>query len=249
LFGTGVDQRKRVGRSAVHQHQGDAILPEKLWADVEDYTGRLFVGEDEALAAALEASAKAGLPEIEVSPNQGKMLMLLACAVGARNILEIGTLGGYSAIWLARALPANGRLISLEAVRRHAEVARENIARAGLADRVEVRLGKALQSLKALEAEGEGPFDLTFIDADKANNTAYFRAALKMSRKGSIIVADNVVRYGGVLDGLSADPNVKGVRSFLDVVAAEPKVSATIMQTVGKKGHDGFALILVMDDI
>jgi predicted O-methyltransferase YrrM len=222
-------------------------VAEKLWSDVEGYISDLFVPADPALDGTLKASAAAGLPAIEVSPNQGKLLMLLARAIGARRILEIGTLGGYSTIWLARALPADGRLITLEADRRHAEVARKNIAAAGFTDRIELRLGKALDSLDALADEGAGPFDLTFIDADKPNNTAYFERALKMSRRGSLIVADNVVRYGGVLDDLSADASVRGVRSFLERVAAEPKVSATVMQTVGAKGHDGFALILVMD--
>ena len=223
-------------------------MSEKLWSDVDGYIADLFVGQDASLDAALQESAAAGLPSIEVSAPQGKLLMLLARAIGAQNILEIGTLGGYSTIWLARALPPGGRLVTLEADRRHAEVAEKNIAAAGFASQVDVRVGKAMDSLTALARERAGPFDFVFIDADKPNNTAYFERALEMSRRGALIVADNVVRYGGVLDDLSADASVKGVRSFLKRVAAEPKVSATITQTVGAKGHDGFALILVTDE-
>jgi len=217
------------------------------WAAVDRYVADLLVGPDPALDAALEASAAAGLPSIEVSPSQGKLLYLLARAQGAREILELGTLGAYSTIWLGRALPPDGRLITLEANQRYANVARANIARAGLADRVEVRIGRALETLPRLAAEGRGPFDLIFIDADKASNEQYFGWALELSRPGSLIVADNVVRFGAVV-GASDDPSVRGARGFLQLLAAEPRVSATVIQTVGEKGHDGFALALVTGD-
>ena len=205
-----------------------------------------FAGSaDLALEAALAASAAAGLPAINVSPLQGKLLHLLARAIGARNVLEIGTLGGYSTIWLARALLDGGRLISLEADARHAEVAGANIARAGLENKVEVRLGLALDLLPGLAAESREPFDFVFIDADKPNNAAYFDWALKLSRPGSIIVVDNVVRDGDVIDAVSDSPTVQGVRRFLERLAAEPRVSATTIQTVGAKGYDGFAIALV----
>ncbi len=177
--------------------------------------------------------------------NQGKLLYLLARLQGARKILEIGALGGYSAIWLARALPPDGRLITLEADPKHAEVARANISRAGLGDLVELRLGRALDTLPQLQAEGRGPFDLIFIDADKQNIPAYFTFALQISRGGSLIIVDNVIRKGAVIDADSADPDVQGVRQFNKMLAAEPRVSATEIQTVGSKGHDGFALALV----
>lgn len=215
------------------------------WVEVDHYIADLFVNPDPALDATLAASAAAGLPDIEVAPSHGKLLMLLATIRGARRILEIGTLGGYSTIWLARALPADGRLISLEASARHAEVARANIERAGLSGVAEVRVGQALDTLPKLHEEGAGPFDFVFIDADKSNNSAYFQWALKLSRPGTVIVADNVVRYGAVTDSASADPSVKGVRSFMEVIAKEPRVSATAVQTVCIKGHDGFALAVV----
>jgi len=208
---------------------------------VDGYYSGLLVGKDAALDAALEASDTAGLPAIAVSATQGKLLNLLARMRGARRILEVGTLGGYSTIWLARALPADGQLITLEYDPKHAEVARANIARAGLADRVEVRLGAALDTLPSLE----GPFDLSFIDADKVNNPAYFRAALAMSRPGSVIVVDNVVRGGGVADPDSTDPSVRGTRELAELLASEPRVDATAVQTVGSKGYDGFAIALV----
>jgi predicted O-methyltransferase YrrM len=215
------------------------------WGEVDAFLSRLVVGPDRALDAALTASEAAGLPAIEVAATHGKLLMLLAKMVGARRILEIGTLGGYSTIWLARALPEGGKLITLEANGKHAEVARKNIANAGLADKVEVRVGAALVTLPKLQEEGAGPFDFFFLDADKPNNPAYFEWALKLSRKGSVIVADNVVRWGAITDDKSTDPNVKGVRHFLEVVAREKRVSATAIQTVGAKGHDGFALAVV----
>ena len=220
-------------------------MTEELWTAVDGYLGNLLVSADPALEAALAASAAAGLPAINVSPVQGKLLHLLARAIGARNVLEIGTLGGYSTIWLARALPDGGRVISLEADPKHAEVARANIARAELDTRIEVRLGMALDLLPALAAEGGNPFDFVFIDADKPNNEAYFDWALTLSRPGSIIVVDNVVRGGGVIAADSDSPTVHGVRHFLDRLAAEPRVSATAIQTVGGKGYDGFAIALV----
>jgi predicted O-methyltransferase YrrM len=218
------------------------------WTAVDRYITDLFVPPDPALDAALRASAAAGLPSHNVSANQGKLLLLLARALGARTILEIGTLGGYSTIWLARALPADGHLITLEADPDHAKVARANIARADLADVVELRLGRALDTLPQLAAEGRGPFDLIFIDADKPNNPGYFAWALKLSRRGSLIIADNVVRNGAVVDAASGDPSVQGVRRFNELVAAEPRVSATTIQTVGSKGYDGFTMALVTAD-
>src|SRR5437764_8136172 len=212
---------------------------------VDRYITDLLVPPDPALDAALQASAAAGLPAINVAPNQGKFLMLLAQIQGARNILEIGTLGGYSTIWLARALPDDGRLITLEADSRHAEVARKNIARAGYADRVELRVGRALDTLPQIAAERRGPFDVVFIDADKPSNPEYFAWALKLSRRGSLIIADNVVGKGAVIDPGSDDLNVQGVRRFYEVLAAEPRVSATAIQTVGSKGYDGVAIALV----
>ena len=215
------------------------------WTAVDHYIGDLLVQHDPALDAALEASTAAGLPAIQVSPPQGKMLHLLALGFGARNILEVGTLGGYSTIWLARALPANGRLITLEADPKHAEVARANIAHAGLAGVVELRLGRAQETLPKLAAEKREPFDFIFIDADKTGYPEYFTWALKLSRPGSVIIADNVVRKGAVIDGGSSDADVQGVRRFYELVAREPRVSATAIQTVGSKGYDGFALAVV----
>jgi predicted O-methyltransferase YrrM len=221
---------------------------QELWSKVDRYLDELFVGDDPALEAALEASGKAGLPAIAVSPTHGKLLYLLARLHGAKRILEIGTLGGYSAIWLARALPADGRLITLEYVAKHAEVAKANIARARLAAKVEVRVGQALATLPLLAAEGAGPFDLVFIDADKPNNPAYLDWALRLTRKGSLIIGDNVVREGRVLDAKSKDASIQGVRRFNELLAAEPRVTATAIQTVGVKGYDGFAIGLVTAD-
>ncbi|WP_030755012.1 O-methyltransferase [Streptomyces griseus] len=215
------------------------------WNDVDAYLTDLLVPADEALTAALADSAAAGLPEIAVAPNQGKLLHLLAQVQGARRILEIGTLGGYSTIWLARALPDDGRLISLEYDPRHAEVARGNLARAGLADRAEVRTGPALDTLPLLEEEGAGPFDLVFVDADKANNPHYVAWALKLSRPGTLIVVDNVVRGGRVAAEDPADPAITGTRAMFDLVAREPRLDATAVQTVGTKGHDGLLLARV----
>ena len=221
------------------------IVTQTQWTAVDRYISDLFVPSDPALDATLEASAKAGLPAIQVAPNQGKLLMILAKMQGARRILEIGTLGGYSTIWLARALPDGGRLVTLEADPRHADVARANIARAGVADKVEVRLGKALDALPRIEAEQIGPFDFTFIDADKESYPQYLTWAMKLSRPGSVIVADNIVREGQVVDAGSRDTNVQGVRRFNAKLAAETRVVATAFQVVGSKGYDGFAIAVV----
>jgi predicted O-methyltransferase YrrM len=223
-------------------------MTQEQWTAVDRYITDLLLPPDPALEAALQDSAAAGLPPIHVSPSQGKLLMLLAQIQRARNILEIGTLGGYSTIWLARALPAGGHLISLEASPKHAEVARTNIARAGLADVVEVRLGRAQDSLPQIAAEGRDPFDLIFIDADKPGYVEYFGWALKLSRHGSLIIADNVVRGGAVVDAASSDPTVLGARRFYEFLAAQSSVSAAAIQTVGSKGYDGFAIALVTGD-
>jgi predicted O-methyltransferase YrrM len=222
-------------------------MTQQLWSDVDHYLTETLVPTDDALDGALQASIDAGLPAINVAPNQGKLLHLLARLSGARSILEIGTLGGYSTIWLARALPADGRLVTLEADPRHAEVAAANIARAGLAGQVEVRVGRAIETLPKLESEGAGPFDLVFIDADKPSNPDYFRWALALTRPGSVIIVDNVVRDGAVADADSADPAVLGVRAMNDLIAAEPRVSATAVQTVGSKGYDGLLVARVND--
>jgi predicted O-methyltransferase YrrM len=221
---------------------------QEQWTAVDRYLTEALVPADPALDAALDASAAAGLPAINVAPNQGKLLMLLALIRGARSILEIGTLGGYSTIWLARALPADGHLITLESDPKHADVAHANIARAGLAAVVELRLGRALDTLPQLAAERRGPFDLIFIDADKPSIPDYFTWALELSRRGSLIVIDNVVRGGAVADASSDDASVRGVRRMNELLAAERRVSATAIQTVGSKGYDGFALALVTAD-
>jgi predicted O-methyltransferase YrrM len=223
-------------------------MSQQQWSAVDDYINGLFAPPDPALDAAIQATADAGMPMINVAPNQGKLLQVLAQASGARAILEIGTLAGYSTIWLARALPAGGRLITLEADPKHADVARANIARAGLADTVQVRLGPALETLPQVAAEGHGPFDLVFIDADKANTAAYFEWALKLTRRGSLIITDNVVRDGAVIDEHSKDASVQGVRRFNAALAAEPRVAATAIQTVGSKGYDGLAIAVVVAD-
>jgi len=215
------------------------------WEAVDDYLEQAIGGQDEALSAALAASAAAGLPPIEVSAAHGKMLHLLARIAGARTALEIGALGGYSTIWIARALAPGGRLVTLEADATHAEIARKNVARAGLADTVEVRVGAALDSLPTLEAEGLAPFDFVFIDADKENNADYLAWALRLSRPGTTIVVDNVVRAGRVLDAATQDRQIRGVQRMFEVLKAEPRLSATAVQTVGAKGWDGFVLAVV----
>lgn len=220
-----------------------------IWTNVDRYINDMLVPSDAALDAAMDASNAAGLPAIAVTPSHGKLLHLLARIQGARRILEIGTLGGYSTIWLARALPTGGRLVTLEADPMHADIALANISRAGLADRVDLRVGRALETLPLLAAEGGGAFDLTFIDADKRNIPDYFMFALKLSRKGSLIIVDNVVREGAVIDPENEDPDVVGIRRFNSLLSAEPRVSAAAIQTVGAKGHDGFALVLVTEEI
>jgi predicted O-methyltransferase YrrM len=221
-------------------------MTQQLWTSVDAYYTDALVKPDEALDAALRDSDAAGLPPINVTPNQGKLLNLMARMCGARSILEIGTLGGYSTIWLARALPPDGRLITLEANPMHVDVARANIARAGFTGVVEIRVGRAIDTLPQLEAERAGPFDMVFIDADKPGNPDYLAWSLRLSRPGTLIIADNVVRGGDVLDAASADASVRGIRRFNELLAAEPRVSATAIQTVGSKGHDGFALALVV---
>jgi predicted O-methyltransferase YrrM len=220
-------------------------MNQERWTAVDRYITETLVRPDATMDAVLRASAAAGLPPHNVSPNQGKLLQLLARIQGARSILEIGTLGGYSTIWLARALPAGGHLITLEANSKHAGVALANFARAGLADTVELRVGRALDTLPQLAAEGRGPFDVVFIDADKQNNPEYFAWALELSRCGSLIIVDNVVRNGAVLDPASEDPGVRGVRRLNERLAAEPRVSAVAVQIVGSKGYDGMAIVLV----
>jgi predicted O-methyltransferase YrrM len=220
------------------------VTPE-LWTAIDAYVADQLVKPDAALDAALRNSGAAGLPPIQVSPTQGKFLQLLARMCRARSILEIGTLGGYSTIWLARALPAGGRLVTLEADAHHAEVARANIARAGLADLVDVRLGQALQTLPALAAEKREPFDLIFIDADKPACPDYFAWSLKLSRAGSVIVVDNFTRKGAIVDAASTDPDVQGMRRLIDMLAREIRVSTTAIQTVGSKGYDGMIIALV----
>ncbi|MBK9125993.1 MAG: O-methyltransferase [Chloroflexi bacterium] len=222
-------------------------MSQELWTAVDEYIQRTLVPPDPALDAALDASAEAGLPEIHVAPNQGMMLHLLARMQHPKRILEVGTLGGYSTIWLAMALAPDGHLITLEYDPKHAQVAQENITRAGLADRVEIRVGRAIDSLAQLAAEGLDSFDLIFIDADKPSNPDYFRWALALSRPGTVIIVDNVVREGRIVDEGSTDGSVRGVREMFDVIAAEPRVDATAVQTVGAKGYDGLLLALVKE--
>jgi predicted O-methyltransferase YrrM len=220
-------------------------VDQDLFATVDHYIEGLFIGSDAALEAAVAASHSAGLPAIQVSPVQGRLLHVLALLARARRILEIGTLGGYSTIWLARALPDDGRLVSLEYSPRHADVARANLARAGLADRVDVRVGRALDTLAALEALGEGPFDMVFIDADKDSYFEYLQWALRLTRAGSLIVADNVVRRG-VIPVVGEEPaRALAVQHFNAALAAEPRVAATILPLAGSKGFDGMALAVV----
>ncbi|HXD23405.1 MAG TPA: O-methyltransferase [Gemmatimonadaceae bacterium] len=221
------------------------MTDEAHWAAVDRYLTDQLVPSDAALDAALASSAAAGLPAINVAPNQGKLLQLLARSIGSKRILEIGTLGGYSTIFLARALPPGGKLITLEYEPKHADVARANIERAGLSHVVDIRLGKAIDSLPRIAAEGGGPFDFVFIDADKPGNADYFAWALKLSHVGTMIVVDNVVRKGGVTDA-SGDANVQGARRVLEAMSMERRVSATAVQTVGSKGHDGFAIAVVI---
>jgi predicted O-methyltransferase YrrM len=218
-------------------------MTQEQWTRVDEYVSSLMLPADAALDAALRSAEAANLPAINVTPNQGKFLSLLAQIQGSARILEIGTLAGYSAIWLARALPPDGQLVTLELDPKHAQVAAANIERAGLSALVEIRIGRALDSLAALVNEGVQPFDFVFIDADKQSIPEYFSWSLKLTHPGSVIVVDNVIRKGAVLDATSADPNVQGVRRFNEIVSQTPSVSATTVQTVGSKGYDGFALI------
>jgi predicted O-methyltransferase YrrM len=218
------------------------------WTVVDKYINDSLALSDPALDAALAANVAADLPLIDVSPSQGRLLQLLAQLQGARRILEIGTLGGYSTICLARALPEGGRLVTLEVNAKHAEVARANIARAGFAEVVEIRVGPALETLARMQEEGAEPFDMIFIDADKPNSPAYLGWALKLSRRGSLILCDNVVRDGAVADADSTDPGAQGSRRLFEMLGAEPRLSATALQTVGSKGYDGFAMALVVRD-
>lgn len=227
-------------------------MSRELWEAVDSYLTGLLVAPDPALDEALAAAAAAGLPPHEVSPSQGKLLHLLARLRGARRILEVGTLGGYSTVWLARALPGDGLLVTLELEPRYAAVAEETVARAGFADRVEVRVGPAQESLARLAGEEGDPFDLVFLDADKARSADDLASVLPLTRMGTLLVADNVVRAGEVANEASPDASVLGVRRFLELVAAEPRLDAVALQTVGVKGHDGFALALVIaaaDDV
>jgi predicted O-methyltransferase YrrM len=222
-------------------------MTQETWTAVDDYFNGLLIPPDDALEGALRAQSEAGLPHINVAPNQGKLLHLIARIHGAKTILEVGTLGGYSTIWLARALPTGGKLITLEIDPKHAEVARANLARAGLGEVAEVRLGSAHDTMPKLVEEGAGPFDLVFIDADKPSNAAYLDWALKLTRPGSVIIIDNVARSGGVGDSNSTDPNVHGVWKVAEMIASNPRLVATAVQTVGSKGYDGFAMMVVTE--
>jgi len=219
---------------------------QKVWAKVDRYFGDRLVRSDPAFDAALAANRKADLPAIDVTSLQGRFLELLVRISGARRVLEIGTLGGYSTLWLARALPQDGQVVTLELEPRHAEIARANLQNAGLSDRVDLRVGRAAELLKALAGGKTAPFDLIFIDADKASYPEYLGLSLKLSRPGTVIVADNVVRDGKVIEPKNPDPNIQGVRRFTDLIAAEPRLSSTVLQTVGSKGYDGFAISVVL---
>jgi predicted O-methyltransferase YrrM len=222
------------------------VTPEQ-WTAVDQYFTELLAPSEPLLEQALRNNAAWGLPAHDVSALQGKLLYLLARAIGARTVLELGALGGYSTIWLARGVPADGRVVTLEANAQHAEVARANVAQAGLAPAVDVRIGPALETLPQLVADGAGPFDLIFLDADKRHNPDYLEWSLALARPGTLIVADNVVRGGEVLDDESDDSDVRGIRRFAELLASDPRLSATAIQTVGSKGYDGFALALVDD--
>jgi predicted O-methyltransferase YrrM len=217
-----------------------------LWTAVDTYLGDLFAAHDEQLDAALKANRKAGLPAIDVSPLQGKFLQFLVNVTQAKRVLEIGLLGGYSTMWMARALPRTGRIVSLEFSARHAEVAAANLKRAGLLNKVDIRVGPALESLPVLAKERGGAFDLIFIDADKDNNPQYLEWAIKLSRPGSIIVVDNVARHGQIIDAKSPAGDIQGTRRCLKMMATNPRLSAFALQTVGLKGLDGFAAAVVL---
>ena len=230
----------------MNETTGQSTAAEVQWREVDQFFSEALIAPDRVLESALESSRAAGLPEINVSPTQGKLLEMLARILNARSILEIGTLGAYSTIWLARGMQSGSRLITLEADPAHAAVARANIARAGLQSVVELRLGSASETLPQISAEGRGPFDLIFIDADKQNIPTYFEWALKLSRPGSVIVVDNVVRGGRVIDSNSDDPDIQGVRRFIEMLGTNATVSGTAIQTVGVKGYDGFAIVRVL---
>ena len=220
-------------------------MSQKTWTAVDDYVVESLLPADPALEAALEANHEQGLPAIDVSPAQGKLLYLFARMNGAKRILEIGTLGGYSTIWLARAVQEDGKVVTLELDPHHAEVARRNMERTGLSERVDLRVGPALKSLEALAGEGAGPFDFIFIDADKPNNRNYLTWAMKLSRPGTVIVCDNVIRDGAVVKDNSGDPNVEGARAAFDFIGNDGRLEGTAIQTVGAKGYDGFAIAIV----
>jgi predicted O-methyltransferase YrrM len=220
-------------------------MTQDLWTSVDDYIGEMLVKQDASLDAVVAASDAGGLPPIQVSPPQGKFLAMLVTLMGARNILEVGTLGGYSTIWMARAVPEGGKVVTLEIDQKHADVAARNFEKAGVSDRVELHVGNARETLPKLIAKGYGPFDLSFIDADKVSNPDYFGWALEMSRPGSVIIVDNVIRDGKVVDASSDDPSVKGVRRLNELMAGNPRIDATALQTVGVKGYDGFSIAMV----
>ena len=220
-------------------------MSQELWTSVDNYLGEVLVRQDRHLDDAVAASDAAGLPSIQVSPPQGKLLEILIQMMGAKTILEVGTLGGYSTIWMARSLPADGRVVTIEIDPKHARVAQENFSRAGLAEKIDLRTGNAREILPAMIEEGAGPFDFAFIDADKASNPDYFGWALEMSRPGSVIIVDNVIRDGHVVEADSEDESVKGVRRLNEVMGGDPRVSVTALQTVGIKGYDGFSVAIV----
>ena len=240
-------KKKTEARRRTSGSRGGRTAPtvEPRWTEVDHYFSDNLLGRDAILESALESSTAAGLPPIAVSPNQGKLLQMLAQIIGARSILEIGTLGGYSTIWMARGLRTGGRVITLEVDARHADVARKNFSRARLDKIIEVREGPALDTLPELFAEGSGPFDLIFIDADKPNIPAYFDWSIKLSHPGTVIVVDNVVRDGEVINARSTDPSIQGVRQFVSQLSGDPRVTGTAIQCVGTKGYDGFAIVLV----
>jgi predicted O-methyltransferase YrrM len=220
-------------------------MDQGLWITVDRYLSDTLISPDHSMEEALDANACAGLPAIDVAPNQGKLLHLIARVQGARRILEVGTLGGYSSIWLARALPADGKLITLELEQKHAAVAANNIARAGLTSLVDIRVGPALDSLAKIAKENAGPFDLIFLDADKPNNPHYLDWAIRLSRPGTVIIGDNVIRDGAIVEKNHPDPRVAGTRTFLEKLGNDPRLDATAIQTVGSKGYDGFAMAVV----
>ena len=223
-------------------------MSKEQWTAIDNYFADLFMPEDAVLTQALKDSEEAGLDPIAVAPNQGKLLYILAQLNNSTRILEIGTLGGYSTIWMAKALPEGGKVITLEIDQKCADIAQKNIERAGLQDKVEIRIGSALEIMREMSETGEAPFDFVFIDADKENNPGYFEYSMKLAQKGTLIIADNVIRKGGVIDPNSTDSSVQGVRKFNELVAAEPRVTTTVVQTVGAKGHDGLGIVLVTSD-